>query len=73
VTSAPVFTAIAKFIRALGEQVSLVFTQVTLARERQCLIVRKMFAIEGAKTSAPGLSRRCKARFRQVSRHSRLR
>jgi len=47
--SAPQFTTIAKFVRELGEEVSAVFTQVLLICDRQGLIGRQMFAIDGVK------------------------
>ncbi len=47
--SAPQFTTIAKFIRELGEQASAIFTQVLLICDRQGLIGRQMFAIDGVK------------------------
>ena len=47
--SAPQFTTIAKFVRDLGEEASAIFTQVLLICERQGLIGRQMFAIDGVK------------------------
>ncbi len=47
--SAPEFTTIAKFIRELGEEASAIFTQVLLICDRQGLIGRQMFAIDGVK------------------------
>ena len=47
--SAPQFTTIAKFVRELGDEVSAVFTQVLLICDRQGLIGRQMFAIDGVK------------------------
>jgi len=50
--SAPQFTTIAKFIRELGDEVSAIFTQVLLICDRQGLIGRQMFAIDGVKLSS---------------------
>jgi transposase len=47
--SSPQFTTIAKFVRELVEEVSAIFTQVLLICERQGLIGRQMFAIDGVK------------------------
>src|SRR5688572_28629285 len=47
--SAPQFTTIAKFVRELVEEVSAIFTQVLLICDRQGLIGRQMFAIDGVK------------------------
>jgi transposase len=47
--SAPHFTTIADFVCALGEQVKAIFTQVLLVCDRQGLIGRQMFAIDGVK------------------------
>lgn len=47
--SAPQFTTIAKFIRELGEETAAIFTQVLMICERQGLIGRQMFAIDGVK------------------------
>jgi transposase len=47
--SAPQFTTIAKFIRELAGEVSAIFTQVLLTCDRQGLIGRQMFAIDGVK------------------------
>ena len=47
--SAPQFTTVAKFVRELGEEVWAIFTQVLLICERQGLIGRQMFAIDGVK------------------------
>jgi transposase len=56
--SAPRFTTIAKFIRELGEEVSAIFTQVLLICERQGLIGRQMFAIDGVKLPSNADKRR---------------
>lgn len=45
--SQPSYTHISKFVRELGEQIPPVFTQVLLTCERQGLIGRQMFAIDG--------------------------
>lgn len=55
--SAPQFTTIAKFIRELDE-VSAIFTQVLLICDRQGLIGRQMFAIDGVKLSSNADKRR---------------
>lgn len=47
--STPQFTTIAKFIRELCDEVSAIFTQVLLICDRQGLIGRQMFAIDGVK------------------------
>lgn len=47
--SAPQFTTIAKFVRELAGEVAAIFTQVLLVCERQGLIGRQMFAIDGVK------------------------
>lgn len=47
--SAPQFTTIAKFIRELGTEVAAIFTQVLMICDRQGLIGRQMFAIDGVK------------------------
>jgi transposase len=56
--SAPRFTTIAAFIRELGEEVSAIFTQVLLICERQGLIGREMFAIDGVKLPSNADKRR---------------
>jgi transposase len=56
--SAPQFTTIAKFVRELGEEVSAIFTQVLLTCDRQGLIGRQMFAIDGVKLSSNADKRR---------------
>lgn len=56
--SAPQFTTIAKFIRELGDEVSAVFTQVLLICDRQGLIGRQMFAIDGVKLPSNADKRR---------------
>lgn len=47
--SQPHFTTIAGFIRSLGDQIAKVFAQVLLICDRQGLIGREMFAIDGVK------------------------
>jgi transposase len=47
--SQPSYTHIAKFVRELGEQIRPLFTQVLLTCDRQGLIGRQMFAIDGVK------------------------
>ena len=47
--SAPQFTTIAKFVRELGDETAAIFTQVLLICDRQGLIGRQMFAIDGVK------------------------
>ena len=56
--SAPQFTTIAKFVRELGDEVSAVFTQVLLICDRQGLIGRQMFAIDGVKLPSNADKRR---------------
>jgi transposase len=47
--SQPSYTHIAKFVRELGEQIQPLFTQVLVTCDRQGLIGRQMFAIDGVK------------------------
>jgi transposase len=47
--SQPHFTTIAGFIRSLGEEIAKIFAQVLLICDRQGLIGREMFAIDGVK------------------------
>ena len=47
--SQPSYTHIAKFVRNLGEQIQPLFTQVLITCDRQGLIGRQMFAIDGVK------------------------
>ena len=47
--SQPSYMHIAKFVRELGEQVLPLFTQVLITCDRQGLIGRQMFAIDGVK------------------------
>ena len=56
--SAPQFTTIAKFIRDLGDEVAAIFTQVLLICDRQGLIGRQMFAIDGVKLPSNADKRR---------------
>ncbi len=56
--SAPQFTTIAKFVRELGDEVSAIFTQVLLICDRQGLIGRQMFAIDGVKLPSNADKRR---------------
>lgn len=56
--SAPQFTTIAKFVRELGGEVSAIFTQVLLTCDRQGLIGRQMFAIDGVKLPSNADKRR---------------
>lgn len=46
---APHFTTIADFVSMLGKHISLIFSQVLLICDRQGLIGREMFAIDGVK------------------------
>ncbi|AKU14419.1 transposase [Aromatoleum toluolicum] len=50
--SAPHFTTIAAFIAELGDEVARVFTQVLMICDRQGLIGRELFAIDGVKFPA---------------------
>jgi transposase len=50
--SQPSYTHIAKFVRELGEQIQPLFTQVLVTCDRQGLIGRQMFAIDGVKLPA---------------------
>ena len=56
--SAPQFTTIAKFVRELGDEISAIFTQVLLICDRQGLIGRQMFAIDGVKLPSNADKRR---------------
>jgi transposase len=56
--SAPQFTTVAKFVRELGDEVSAIFTQVLLICDRQGLIGRQMFAIDGVKLPSNADKRR---------------
>src|SRR3989442_14804635 len=56
--SVPQFTTIAKFVRELGEEVSAIFTQVLMICDRQGLIGRQMFAIDGVKLPSNADKRR---------------
>ena len=56
--SAPQFTTIAKFVRELGDEVSAIFAQVLLICDRQGLIGRQMFAIDGVKLPSNADKRR---------------
>ena len=47
--SQPSYTHIAKFVRELGKQIQPLFTQILLTCDRQDLIGRQMFAIDGVK------------------------
>ncbi|MCX7172676.1 MAG: transposase [Proteobacteria bacterium] len=47
--SAPHFTTIAAFVSTLGDEVARIFTQVLFICDRQGLIGREMFAIDGVK------------------------
>jgi transposase len=47
--SQPSYTHIAKFVRELAEQIQPLFTQVLLVCDRQGLIGRQMFAVDGVK------------------------
>jgi transposase len=47
--SQPHFTTLAEFISTLGEAIAKVFTQVLVVCDRQGLIGREMFAIDGVK------------------------
>lgn len=45
----PAYTTIASFIRSLSEDIAAIFTEVILICDRQGLIGRQMFAIDGVK------------------------
>ena len=47
--SQPSYTHIAKFVRELGEQIQPMFAQVLITCDKQGLIGRQMFAIDGVK------------------------
>ena len=46
---APQFTTLAGFVRNLGDDIARIFTQVLYICDRQGLIGREMFAIDGVK------------------------
>lgn len=50
--SCPHFTTLAAFVAELGEQIKAIFTQVLMVCDRQGLIGREMFAIDGVKLPA---------------------
>jgi transposase len=56
--SVPRFTTIAAFVRELGEEAGSIFTQVLLTCDRQGLIGRQMFAIDGVKLPSNADKRR---------------
>jgi transposase len=56
--SCPQFTTIAKFVRELGDEVSAIFAQVLMTCDRQGLIGRQMFAIDGVKLPSNADKRR---------------
>jgi hypothetical protein len=56
--SAPQFTTIAKFVRELGDDAAVLFTQVLLTCDRLGLIGRQMFAIDGVKLPSNADKRR---------------
>ena len=56
--SAPQFSTIAAFVRELGEEASAIFTRVLLTCDRQGLIGRQMFAIDGVKLPSNADKRR---------------
>ena len=56
--SAPQYSTIATFVRELGEEASAIFTRVLLTCDRQGLIGRQMFAIDGVKLSSNADKRR---------------
>lgn len=56
--SVPRFTTIAAFIRELGDEAAGIFTQVLLVCDRQGLIGRQMFAIDGVKLPSNAGKRR---------------
>lgn len=47
--SKPAYTTIAAFVRGLGREIASIFTEVILVCDRQGLIGRRMFAIDGVK------------------------
>ena len=70
--SQPSYTHIAKFVRELGEQVGLLFTQVLITCDRQGLIGRQMFAIDGVKLPANASKERSGTHAELVHRAQRL-
>jgi transposase len=55
---APHFTTLAGFVRSLGEDIARIFTQVLYICDRQGLIGREMFAIDGVKLPSNASKRR---------------
>lgn len=70
--SAPHFTTVADFVSNLGEQVKAIFTQVLLVCERQGLIGREMFAIDGVKLPSNASKARSgtRAEFQREARNA---
>lgn len=68
--AAPNFTTIAAFVSELGEAIHGVFTQVLIVCDRQGLIGREMFAIDGVKLPANASKQRSGTRkdFRREAR-----
>ena len=58
--SAPQFTTVAKFVRELGEEISAIFAQVLMICDRQGLIGRQMFAIDGVKLPSNASKAKCR-------------
>jgi transposase len=55
----PAYTTIAAFVRGLSEEIAAIFTEVILICDRQGLIGRQMFAIDGVKL--PGNASKAKS------------
>jgi transposase len=55
----PAYTTIAAFVRGLSEEITAIFTEVILICDRQGLIGRQMFAIDGVKL--PGNASKAKS------------
>jgi transposase len=68
--SNPQFTTLAKFIRELAPEIIAIFTQVLLICERQGLIGKQMFAIDGVKLPSNADKRRSgtRAQLRRAAR-----
>lgn len=70
--SQPSFTHIAKFVRELGDEVKVLFSQVLLTCDRMGLIGKTMFAIDGVKLPANASKERSGTHAELLHRAARL-
>jgi transposase len=70
--SQPSYTHIAKFVRELGELIRPLFTQVLITCDRQGLIGRQMFAIDGVKLPSNASKERSGTHAQLLHRADRL-